>query len=62
MVPVVDGPGGFLPDTPVHLRGNNTYNMVPEMIMHTTEDGMIYAFACRLYSLFSISNFQESVK
>ena len=48
MVPVVDGPGGFLPDTPSNIRLSKNYTMVPEIITHTAEDGMIYMVACRL--------------
>ena len=52
MVPVEDGPGGVLPRAPNELRLSKDYNMVPEMISHTAEDGMIYALGCQ-YLIFS---------
>ena len=47
MAPVVDGPNSLLPDTPRNIRLNGTYNKVPEISMFTTEDGMVYALACK---------------
>ena len=53
MAPVVDGEGGFLPDTPNNLRLSKNYNMVPEIVTHTAEDAMLYALACKdiLYTI-----------
>lgn len=52
-MPVVDGPGGFLPDLPANLRNAGDYNKVPELIMHTSEEGHILSLygqyrVCRL--------------
>lgn len=40
--PVVDGEGGFLPDTPGRLRFDEEFNQVPEMIGFTQEDAYLY--------------------
>ena len=42
MAPVVDGPGGFLPEMPEEIRKNGNHNKVPEMIGANTEDGYLF--------------------
>ena len=42
MVPVVDGPGGFLPEMPHEIRGKGEHNKVPIMTGVTTEEAYMF--------------------
>jgi hypothetical protein len=42
MAPVIDGPGGFIPDFPAVLRDNEQFNKVPIMSGNTRDDGSLF--------------------
>ena len=42
MVPVVDGPGGFLPEMPHEIRGKGEHNKVSIMTGVTTEEAYMF--------------------
>ena len=42
MVPVVDGPGGYIPDTPQNLRESGEFKYIPEMIGYNQNDAFEY--------------------
>ena len=46
-VPVIDGPGNFLPDEPLRLREAGQYAEVPLMSGWNAEDGSLYVVACK---------------
>lgn len=50
MAPVVDGPGGFLPDTPYNLRQNGQFEPVPLLTGITRNGGAMFASVCKLRS------------
>jgi len=43
--PIVDGPGGFLPDNPLTLRENLGQDTVPILAGHCKDDGSLYTLA-----------------
>lgn len=45
--PVIDGPGGFLPDHPLTQRENGDFSQVPLMSGYNSEDGSIYVIWCQ---------------
>ena len=45
MAPVIDGPGGFIPDHPIYLREQGLINKVPIMTGFNREDGSLYTLA-----------------
>lgn len=42
MAPVIDGPGGFIPDFPAVLRDKEQFNKVPIMSGNTRDDGSLF--------------------
>ncbi len=46
MAPVVDGPDGFLPDSPHRLRKSGRFNPVPMLIGITRNEGTLFATNC----------------
>ena len=51
-VPVVDGPGGVIPDRPLQMRSDGDFNKVPEMIGLTVNDGYTF-ITSREYSVWN---------
>ncbi len=47
MAPVVDGPGGFLPDTPYNLRQSGQFRPVPLLTGITQNEGGLFALDCK---------------
>ncbi len=46
MAPVVDGPGGLLPEMPTPLREAGNFNHNPMLSGITKDDGSLYAVVC----------------
>ena len=42
MAPVIDGPGGFIPENPINARANGQVNQVPLITGICREDGSLY--------------------
>ena len=58
--PVIDGPGGFLPDNPYYARGNGTFNRDVQVISgHTSEDGSMYLLPCK--TIYKNKNKNENI-
>ncbi len=53
MAPVVDGEGGFLPDTPQAIRASGEYAQIPVMNTINLDDGSLYTLFCE-YTYYKI--------
>ena len=45
--PVVDGPGGFLPESPWVMREKKQFKPVPEFVGFTDHDGFYGMYGCK---------------